>query len=177
MDDIITKFPYKTCIIEIQRDPEPLNPRTEWDDPLVTLVHWHRRLNLCDDRIEHMTEEELRASVPDIVALLPLYLLDHSGQTMNTTGFACRWDSGQVGWGYVTKEDQENAECADWSEEKLKEAIVAAVETYDKYLRGEVYGYVVKDSTGEEIEACWGYFDIEEAKDAAKGVVPDVSPV
>ena len=37
--------------------------------------------------------------------MLPLYLYDHSGITMNTTGFSCPWDSGQVGWIYASKED------------------------------------------------------------------------
>ena len=31
------------------------------------------------------------------VVILPLYLHDHSGLTMNTSGFHCPWDSGQVG--------------------------------------------------------------------------------
>ena len=39
----------------------------------------------------------------DEVVALPLYLYDHSGITMNTSGFSCPWDSGQVGWIYCTK--------------------------------------------------------------------------
>ncbi len=37
--------------------------------------------------------------------ILPLDLYDHSGITMNTTGFHCPWDSGQVGYIYVMPED------------------------------------------------------------------------
>ena len=33
----------------------------------------------------------------DGFVFLPLYLFDHSGITMNTSGFSCPWDSGQVG--------------------------------------------------------------------------------
>jgi hypothetical protein len=35
--------------------------------------------------------------VPNYV-VLPVYIYDHSGITLNTTGFSCPWDSGQVGW-------------------------------------------------------------------------------
>lgn len=34
--------------------------------------------------------------------VLPLHLYDHSGITMSTGGFSCPWDSGQVGYIYVT---------------------------------------------------------------------------
>ena len=37
--------------------------------------------------------------------VMPLYLLDHSGLAMQTTSFHDPWDSGQVGWVYVSKED------------------------------------------------------------------------
>ena len=36
-----------------------------------------------------------------------LYLYDHSGITMSTGSFCDSWDSGQVGFIYVTKEDIE----------------------------------------------------------------------
>ena len=53
-----------------------------------------------DYMLESLTESdlvELLNALPDCV-LLPLYLYDHSGITMNTGGFSCPWDSGQVGW-------------------------------------------------------------------------------
>lgn len=40
----------------------------------------------------------------DQIAMLPLYLYDHSGITMNTSGFSDPWDSCQVGYIYMTKE-------------------------------------------------------------------------
>ena len=36
--------------------------------------------------------------------VLPVYMYDHSGITINTTGFSCPWDSGMVGIIYVSKE-------------------------------------------------------------------------
>lgn len=96
------------CIDEI-----PQNPR-EWDN-LGTMVCGHRRYNLGDEQAKNTElynswEEWLENEVikpngsRNNVVVLPLYLYDHSGITMNTTGFSCPWDSGQVGWIYCTKE-------------------------------------------------------------------------
>ncbi len=168
-DDIVSTFEHKGMTVEIVRDREPMNPRSEWDNELVTLVHWHSKYLLGDMSLpSQMTEEELRERYPTIIALLPLYLYDHSGITMNTTGFSCRWDSGQVGWGYVLKEDAEKAGCGDWSEEELLGAIVADVKVYDQFLTGDVYGYRIKDAEGEEGDSCWGFFGVEDTISAAK---------
>lgn len=55
-----------------------------------------------DDCLSALTTGELFSLVEqmDGMVILPLYLYDHSGITMNTCGFSCPWDSGQVGWIY-----------------------------------------------------------------------------
>lgn len=108
------------------------------------------------------------------VALLPLYLYDHSGITMSTGSFGDPWDSGQVGWIYMTKEIF-LAETG-WGEalwpRRAIEMMQGAVETYDQYLTGDVYGFTVFENTGtdadpvweETDESCWGFYgsDIKE---------------
>ena len=58
-----------------------------------------------DDIIDNLSISDCQKLLKDIVFYLPLYLYDHSGITMNTGGFSCSWDSGQMGWIYATKED------------------------------------------------------------------------
>lgn len=53
--------------------------------------------NLCVSSCESLLEK--------YVEILPLYLYDHSGITMSTTSFNDRWDSGQVGYIYASRED------------------------------------------------------------------------
>ena len=49
--------------------------------------------------------------------------------------------------------------------------LLGEVETYDQYLRGNVYGYVI-EKDGDHIDSCWGYFgDDKYCKDDAKHVV------
>lgn len=50
--------------------------------------------------------------------------------------------------------------------------MVAEVETYDQYLTGDVYGYVIESEDGTVDDSCWGFFGLDhcigEAKEAAK---------
>lgn len=106
--------------------------------------------------------------------VLPLYLYEHSGITMNTTGFSCRWDSGQVGMIAVSRETVRN----EWKvkrigpklEKKIREYLRGEVEAYDMELRGDVYYYCIETEDGELIDSCGGCYGddhfIEEVKSA-----------
>ena len=113
---------YRGFAISIKYDDVPASPR-EWDT-LGTMVCSHRRYALGDVQVEsgdigfmehldhahsiiadrahiYLTESDETAIwnwMHKQVIMLPLYLYDHGGIIMNTTGFICPWDSGQVGW-------------------------------------------------------------------------------
>lgn len=120
--------------------------------------------------------------------ILPLYLYDHSGITMSTGKFSCPWDSGQVGWIYVTKkqavEEWGKKICTKKVIEKAEKYLEGEVEEYDQYLTGDVYGvclqFFVNEGTPDEPEwveyessdlhrdECWGFFGDEYAKKEAE---------
>lgn len=117
---------------------------------------------------------------PANVIALPLYLYDHSGITMNTTGFSCRWDSGQVGYIYVTEKKLKEEGLGERTTEQVYERLKGEVETYDQYLTGDVYGVIVsKESTcddchnteEEEVESYWGLYGIKDAIEEGKGLL------
>jgi hypothetical protein len=62
---------------------------------------------------------------------------------MNTTGFSCPWDSGQVGWTFVSKkkvrEEYGVKRISQELIEKVTEVLVGEVKTFDMYLTGELY--------------------------------------
>lgn len=98
--------------------------------------------------------------------ILPLYLYDHSGITMNTTGFHCPWDSGQVGFIHVSLEDVRSEYGVQRVSGKLRRTIEdtlrAEVGAYDDYLTGNIYGFVI-ERDGDHVDSCWGFFgDYEE---------------
>jgi len=107
-------------------------------------------------------------------AFLPLWLYDHSGITISCGArvgqYADRWDSSQVGWIFVKKEDLLKEQIAteeNWRE-KADDIMRADVELYDQYLTGEVFGYTLyeaelpEDPEGtpdwEETDSCWGFY-------------------
>ncbi len=109
---------------------------------------------------QQAVDERLMNMIRQKYIMLPLYLYDHSGITMNTTGYSCPWDSGQVGWIYASKEDALRefggkvltAEKRAQAENLMR----GEVETYDCYLRGECYGYELYKN-GQLEDSCWGF--------------------
>jgi hypothetical protein len=161
--------------VVIEQDLDPCVSPREWSN-LGIMVAFHRRYNLgdetdlkssmfegWDDLEEHLRREEGAA------VILPLYLYDHSGITMNTTGFSCGWDSGQVGFIYVTKKAilAEYTSCRRLTKklhERVEKQLLDEVKAYDLYLTGDVWGYRILDDDGEEVDACWGIYDRDYAE-------------
>ena len=148
--------------VKVFYDQEPSNPRKDFDN-LGTMVCWHHKYRLGD---EHLYErpENLRASLKELDAkiVLPLYLYDHSGQTISTKPFGCRWDSGQVGFIYVSRkkllEEYGGKKVTKKMLEKAEKVILSEVELYDSYIRGDVYGFKEYDADGEEIDSYCGFY-------------------
>lgn len=157
--------------VKVHYDPDPLNPREDWDN-LSTFAFFHRRYrNESDiDHRDHPSLEDMREYIESKNGLnalcVPVYLYSHSGDTVNTTGFSCPWDSGQIGFAYVTREQAR--EWYGWKritkkrEQQILEALEGEVKVFDQFIRGEVYGYEVKDEKGNTLDSCWGYFGKEE---------------
>ncbi len=192
MKDLNLELPgvteYKGLTINVVTDSEPESPR-EWCN-LGTMYCEHRRYSLGDDNAKDKLIEDIRNS-PKYRAgwedkydftygaglmkmaelcgfiILPLYLYDHSGITMNTTGFSCPWDSGMVGFIYVTRDDALAelgvSRLTEKGRKRIEGMLRGEVATYDQFIRGEVYGWYVDDEDGN-LYSCWGYFDLESVK-------------
>ena len=122
--------------IEIINDTDAESPR-KWDN-LGIMVCAHGRYQLgdkdgtakavqfirsrfSDEKLEKMGFDE--SHVPSIekallltgkVIVLPLYLYDHSGITISTSPFSCPFDSGKVGFVFVTHEKVLSEYGGDW---------------------------------------------------------------
>lgn len=124
---------------------------------------------------------------PHGVIMLPLWLYDHSGISMSTGPFIGRaqhaeWDSGRVGFIYVTKD----AVRKEFGWKKLTKARIrqiekyleGEVETYDQYLQGDVYEYAITDDEGNCLDSCGGFYGdedycLEEARRVADSIHQD----
>lgn len=174
METATTVYKGHSIIISLEADPR--NPREEFDH-LGTMFCWHKRHNL-GEKHAYATPGDFEdvATREKYPVVLPLYLYDHGGLTMRTRPFDCPWDSGQVGWIFVTREQLLANFRVKRPTKRLidqaKRVLISEVETYDAYLRGEVYRFKVLDPSGEEIDAAGGFYGADEyILDRAKEIV------
>lgn len=166
--------------IKIYRDTDCENPRN-WDN-LGTIAYKHSRYTLGEETIDDPIDwlegkleldnkreytnkrlEELEELFFEKFIAKPLYLYDHSGITIKTSPFSCPWDSGKVGYIYMEREE---AEKQGWSEDWLngrtiegaaKDILDGEVETFDQYIRGDVYAFQIVDENDDVVD-CYGGF-------------------
>jgi hypothetical protein len=166
--------------IEVIQDTDPFNPRTEYDN-LGTMVLFPKHLGDANDYQfnDYTSWEGMEADIvrrENVGVILPIYLMDHSGITIATTPFNCPWDSGLRGFIYISKEKMRYEYSYKRVSQKLKQRVAGylkgEVETYAKYLEGDVWGYCITNiDTEEEIESCWGYYGHDYCMEEAESIV------
>lgn len=162
---------YKGHKIKVYYDEDPLNPREDFDN-FGNMVCYHNRYTLGDQMAnENFPEPEdfiaWRKSQGKEVISLPIYMYDHSGICLSTGGFSCPWDSGQVGWIYITRKEAREkmmvSRITKKQEANILKWLQGEVEEYSSYLEGQVYFYNACDENDDSIESCGGYigYDME----------------
>lgn len=155
---------YRGFKIKIYQDEDSLDPREQFD-PFGKMVCFHSKYRL-GDKHDFSDPDELTEFLKEEEAIyLPLFLYDHSGISMSTSRgypFNCPWDSGQVGVIYVTRNDARKEYPKGQYKEKVLTLLEGEVETYDSYISGDVFGWVVEDANGESLDSCWGYYGHKE---------------
>ena len=174
---------YKGFTITIEQDEYTEDPRKEWDN-VGTMVCFHNRYDLGDkhnytdpeDALREILEiewdydddyeiNELWDKLEKVAYVLPLFLYDHSGITMNTGGFSCPWDSGQVGFIYAMKDaaDKETPDPLKYLESEVK--------TYDQYLTGDIHCFTIEDPEGYvDDESCASFYGADYCLEEARSV-------
>lgn len=167
--------------IKIEHDSDAESPRG-WSN-IGYMICFHRRYHLGDGHTYGTCDAEswedlghYLEAAEDAVVIMPLYLYDHSGITISTSPFSCPWDSGQVGFILARRCDV----LKEWGRkrmsakllEQVRQCLLAEVEVYDKYLRGDTWGYIIEDESGEQLDSCWGFFGREAAEEAAEEARP-----
>lgn len=176
---------YKDHKIRIyyDEDAESVHPRHTQDN-LGIMGCYHGRYSLGDSFVmENFPKAEdliamLKEKEKELI-VLPVYMYDHSGICINTTGYTCPWDSGQIGCIYISKKTAREA--FGWKvitkkrEEQIKDLLRAEVEEYSQFLQGFVYWYEVVDKAGEVIDSCGGFIGMDRETnglmDSAKGAI------
>ena len=165
MKNIIENEKYK---LEIFDDLDPTNPREF--DTLGTMICFHNRYKLGDETdlksSNFSSWEDLESHLykkENALIAIPIFMYDHSGLWINTTGFSCPWDSGQVGYIYASKEKvRKEYNCKRISnnlKEAIKEMLCSEINLYNHYLSGNVYSFTLTDKEkDEELENSSGFY-------------------
>lgn len=161
--------------LRIFHDDDAESPRS-WDN-LGTIACFHKRYRLGDQVPFSSSEfnswskmESYIINSLDAAVIYPIYMYDHSGITISTSPFSCPWDSGQIGFIYVTKDKLRK----EYNVKRLSKKIIDKAErillneikTYDQYLVGDIYGFQIVEldkcdqgHTHENvIDSCWGFY-------------------
>ena len=179
--NIIEQEDYKGYRITLEVDDTGIMENPQEECPLGTLVFFHRDYNPGDKDHGYRTEDfngwdemesRIRKDNPGCLCL-SVYMYDHSGTALSFSPFSCPWDSGQVGFWYVTRQEM----LSDWNpggkrvtksiREKVEKALEGQLKAVDAWMNGDFLGYVVRelDEDGEPLEdtedSCWGYYGLD----------------
>lgn len=144
------------------------NPQVAWDN-LGHCEFFHRRYNFGNQNLFTDHIEAQKYALSNKVISLPVYMYEHGGITISTTSFNCQWDSGLLGYIWVSKENVRNEFGVKSINKKLKEKVLdilqAQINLLDDYVQGNVFGFnVIDKNTNQEIDSCWGFYGIDFSK-------------
>lgn len=169
--------------ITVSPESDPLNPR-EWDNLGIITAPRQGKYSLADkghafsmDDFNTWDEVEADIRVRGGVLIFPLSLYDHGGISIYIGKNVDRWDGSRVGFIYATAEDiyKEGLTI-----EQAEAILRGEINSYDKYLRGDIYTYQVEENRksctcGEcsewvVVDSCGGWELEEDAITEAKQV-------
>lgn len=164
--------------LKIMHDDSPESPR-EWDNLgyFITVERNHG----CPDNNQELedivrdtqyeaknTEDHMKlikkAMAEDVIYITPVFRYEH-GNVLYKRGIGSGFDSSNCGFYIVTKQ---TADILGTPKKLFEKVIDGELETYTKWCNGEVYGYTLAPADGEDDEedSCWGFYDIEDIRDA-----------
>ena len=164
---------------EIRQDVLAENPR-ESECKIGHFSFAHRRYDLGDDDCRFNTYDydgwdevkEMLIQEHGAYLLLEVSMIDHSDQRIYVGAPSCPWDSGQIGFAWMTKAEIIKL-CGKLDEEKAAEILTAEVERYNNWRNGDVYEAEILDEDGEIIDSFGGFTSEEEAKNYVEALIKD----
>ncbi|CAB5237911.1 hypothetical protein UFOVP142_2 [uncultured Caudovirales phage] len=173
---LMESYEYNGLTIEIHHDPDSESPR-QWGCYESTMHSLNKRYGPFEDgvcvefkeQMECMADwaVKLRGIRPDEIPFkhimrivnkhyicLP-YTRMHDGETFAGDSIVSADDDGADGVIFIKRTEALKAFS---SFENAVAALKAEVEEYGQWASGNVYGYIVKDEEGEEVDSCWGFY-------------------
>jgi len=162
---------YKGHKINIYQDTDTSDPE-EWSEGECFITAYHRDFTVTNKlfskedciaiaRGEQKAKGYYTARIEAYIHGSVTLALSHEGDFPDR-----RWDVSQLGLVFVKRMK------GTWTNEQARKVAKALLESWNQYLSGEVYGYMIETPDGDEEGGCWGYYGdpeksglIESAKD------------
>lgn len=173
-ENVVRRLQIGDYTIKIMQDVDADSPDT-WGDDDVFLVYDHRQFYVERKGFEPKDIAEYGKSMYNGYHVFPVYAYIHSGVALSVGDHNfpdARWDVSMSGFMLVHKQKGWS-----WRRDKALKIAEAECETWNEYLQGNVYGYVI-EKNGQEFkhDSCWGYYGdyetsgvIEDAKSVVEG--------
>lgn len=172
--------------IHIEQDNDTESPRT-WGRA-GHLLAMHRNYNLGDaDAYDYLDHEpkyylgwyEIEAELErKRMHYAPVYMLDHSGIRLSTKDFNDRWDSGRVGFIFLTREEAleivGGTKMSPAKNRTIDEYLRQEIAVLDQYVDNDVWTYRITDSEGNELDACSGMYGYDYCEETANQVAAEL---
>lgn len=168
---------YKGLTIEVLPD-EDIDPPWESFDMLGSIFFWHKKYTLGRPHPEIATPNDFKRWANKTQAIYtPLYMMDHSGLTLDTDEIRFRsidgygWDWGFVGFLAVSADDARRQMMVQRLTKRVREDVLLAlfkeVETLNQYLSGDIW-YITVNKDGEMLDSCGGFYGYDYAVEEGK---------
>jgi hypothetical protein len=167
---------YKGYTIKISQDEDAENPSEFNTDVGITYMAGSRYILgtepvtdpaqwRVDKRLE-LKQEDPRTRLDEVMIEYPVYAYIHGGVALALSPFSCPWDSCQSGVIYISrKKAKEMFRKRGMSEEdfqaRVKEFLEGYLRTFNQYISGEVYEYIIEDEDGEVVGGCCGFYGVD----------------
>ena len=135
---------------------------------------WEKTRGLQEEKEERIQEVARDLALIEYI-ISAVYKHEHSSVQLSLNPHGSKWDSGQVGWIYARRSvasERLFAEDRDPTEEEIREKVLRTFENeldvLTTWMNGEVVGFRLFGPGGEEVGACWGFYDWTYALDEAR---------
>lgn len=178
MNTPIKEYIRAGLIVKIYQDENMDSPQ-DWGDDALFLVANHRNFcvrekDITDEVISEifMPEEDAETNLyaeraKELKKQYHVFGLEayiHSGVVLALSregNFVDRqWDVSQLGAVFVKKTEARTRASA-------KKMAQGLIETWNQYLSGDVYGFMIEDAEGNHLESCWGFYGMDAVEEGA----------
>ena len=120
--------------------------------------------NIADDQEHHikLIKEEIEDTGEKVLVIYPITKYEHSLVSYRL-GTAHGYDNSNNGFYIITEKSQSDMGT---KKKDFEKCINQELEVYNKWINGEVYRFELFNEKGEELEACTGFYSLDDIQDS-----------